>query len=214
MVLPTITCREAANSLAVKAAVNGISACAPEDSGASVTLSACASENTIWLAFINQIKVAFCYIFGQITDILAAIITINEDIADQAAEIAAIQAELPTSHVGTPTFTVNEAVAGTGATATIQSGSTDLNGGVTISLGVGPTAAGGNMGDLIFGTQFTNVIFPALGAGPKVPGGIIVNAAVSNNGPITSMNLYAYAPSANLAQGNAVKLFWGVGFTS
>jgi hypothetical protein len=77
MILPTVQCREAANSLAVKAAINGISACAPVDSGIPVTLNVCASENTIWLAFINQIKVAFCYIFGILTSLQTQINSIH-----------------------------------------------------------------------------------------------------------------------------------------
>lgn len=99
MVLPTAQCREAIMTAAVKTAVNGISACAPVDSGVSVTLSACASEQTIWLAFINQIKVAFCYLLGISTDVVSLqndVTTLQTDVDAAEADIVALQTDVTT----------------------------------------------------------------------------------------------------------------------
>lgn len=118
---------------AVKTAVNGIGACAPEDSNVAVTLSVCAPEQTIWLAFINQIKVAFCYIFGLLTDI--------------QTEIATLQNQMRTP--GTVNIAA-EAGAGAGATASIVGN--DTAGQITITTGTG--AAAGDLFSLTFDTPF------------------------------------------------------------
>ncbi len=94
MILPTYQCREAVIVNAVKTAVNGISACAPVDSGVPVTLNVCAGEQTIWLAFINQIKVAFCYIFGLSTDIQTDITELQADIVDLQSQIDVLETEI------------------------------------------------------------------------------------------------------------------------
>ena len=109
MVLPTYQCREATVTNAVKAAVNGISACAPQGSGIPTTINVCAGELTIWLAFINQVKVAFCYIFGILTQIQSHMRTPGA---------ATIDAETDLGSGGTATLAGND----TASVLTLNSG--------------------------------------------------------------------------------------------
>jgi hypothetical protein len=78
--LTTAQCREAIITAAVKASVNGTSACAPDGSNVQVTFTACPGAQEIWLAFFNQIKVAFCYIFGQLSTIFTTLTTLQDEI--------------------------------------------------------------------------------------------------------------------------------------
>lgn len=135
MLLPTYQCREAVMTAAVKAAVNGIGACSPEGSNVAVTINVCATEQTIWLAFINQIKVAFCYIFGLLTDI--------------QAEIAAIQNNMRTP--GNVNIAVGSSL-GSGATVAIVGN--DTAGQITIECGVGGGFPG-QLFTLTFDTPYT-----------------------------------------------------------
>jgi len=202
MVLPTVQCRNAANSLAVKAAIDGISACAPVDSGIPVTISPCATENAIWLAFINQIKVAFCYVFGQITSILSSLMTIDD-------EITAIQAELPPTHpAGTPTLSAGGA-AGSSPTLTVQAGSTDTDGFIIIQCGTSPTAAGGLMAQLVFANSFTNPIRVLLTIGGVAHGYFVQHTPVLS-GPVASAAIYVFDPTSAITNGTQFRISYSV----
>ncbi len=216
MVLPTYTCREAVITNAVKASVNGISACAPVDSDVAVTLNVCASEQTIWLAWINQIKVAFCYLFGQVTDILSALITVDTTLDDLQTQIDDIDAQLPPVHVGTPTITAGSAAGGS-PTLTLLTGSDDTQGAVDVTLGSAPTAAGGILFTLQFGSNFAAQIFPLACARVSAPlstAGIFFTTFESANAPVSACAIVSHSPTAAFLAAQSFRVSYRIGYSS
>lgn len=177
--LPTAQCREAIITGAVKASVNGISNCAPVDSNIQVTFTACSPAQEIWLAFFNQIKVAFCYIFGQITDILASLTTIETNITTLQGQMTTVQGDIVSIEAeiaaipimrtpGTVNITVGGA-AGAGSAASISGN--DTAGKITLTTGTG--VGTGIFFTLGFPTPYTTAGILHLEPGNKFSEGVL-----------------------------------------
>lgn len=203
-------------------ASQGVNTCLPDDSGvqsiSSGLLTTCTTGIQAAGVFALQTWKALCWLWSEIQETQASVAAIDvsgleAEIAANTASIAALQAAAPPSHVGTPTLSASSA-AGVGATAVLLAGSTDTEGGISITLGTAPTAAGGALCDLIFGTAFTAPIFPVMSVRPRTPGGLFVDPNPGNAAPFASITISVFSPSAVLAVGQVIQVYYRIGFTA
>jgi hypothetical protein len=197
--LPSSQCKDVGTAAALRAAITGIATCLPDATEVQTlanSVSTCSSFYTIFLTWIAVVWKAICYVFAN--------------------------AAPPTpGHEGIPTFAIDPTMGG-GATYTILPGSTDVQGGVVITLGSAPTAGGGPAGLLTFGTPFAAQIYPVTGAYPPISashafstGWQLAPTQGPATTPVTDMTLTIGVDTADfIIEGDIFVISWHIGYTS
>ncbi len=199
--LPSAVCKDAGAAAAMRAAISGIATCLPDATEVQTianSVTVCSSFYTIFLSWIAVIWKALCY----------------------------LATNTPDEHTGTPTLDLDAGALGTGATYELIAGSTDVHGGAVITVGAGPSAGGGNLGVLTFGTPFTAQIFPSITFGnialtisygftpgfssnPPDPGGVFTT-------PVTDIAIWGTLGNGSdfLQEGDQFTVIWNIGYVS
>jgi len=218
--LPSAQCKDVGTAAALRAAISGIASCLPDATEVQTlanSVTVCSSFYTIFLTWIAVVWKAICYVFASIGTSGDALQEEIDALEEDVADLQAITATLPAvPHVGTPTITAG-AAAGGSPTITLLAGSTDVQGAVDVTLGSAPTAAGGNMFTINFGTNFANYIFPVASskaAGALASAGLLVNTFETSTPPVTGMAIIVHSPTAAFLAAQTFRVSYQVGYTS
>lgn len=206
--------------------IQAVNTCLPTDSGVQAAtsglLNSCSTIASAFSVFALQVQTAICWLWTEI-QAFAADADANLQVAVNSlqTQIDEIEAQLPATHIGTPTFAIDPTM-GDGATYEFLPGSSDVMGGLIITLGTTPTAGGGPVGLLTFGLQFDNQIYPVTSAYPPTSAGHAFSTGfqlapgyAASTTPVTAMTLMIGVDTADfIVEGDQFIITWNIGWNA